>query len=175
MKIAFVDVAGNRVEGFEKAEALAQELVSDLTLVQFTSPDFLKVPASCARVLGEGADAAIVFATLTAGQWRDYGSLVLEKIIDVEIHSAKFVFTAFVFEDEWRTEGKLAIVLEDKLRGAIEMAAGMKHATSTTSESPALPEAPPAMNMFSLPTENSDSPGSGNQTPPSTGGGSSLF
>ncbi len=170
MKIAFVDLATNKVDAFEKAEALAQETVSDLVLIQFTSPDLLKVPASCARVLGEGADAAIVFATLTAGEWRDYGSLVLEKIIDVEIHSAKFVFTAFVFEDEWRTEGKLAKVLEDKLRKALEMAAGMKH-EPVQSDAPTLPQAPPAMDMFSIPTEATQSDNLA--VPPS--GGSSLF
>lgn len=172
MKIAFVDLATNKADAFEQAEAIAQETVSGLELVQFTSPDFLKVPASCARVLGEGVDAAIVFATLSASEWRDYGGLVVEKLMDVEINTGKFVFTAFIFEDEWRTEGKLAQMLGEKLRSALEKAAGMKHAPSEP-VAPGLPEPPAAMGMFSLPTEGTQTEGSGSTS--SGSGGNSLF
>ena len=176
-------MAGNKFEAFELAAGLAEEIVSDVSLVQFTSPDLYKVPASCARVLSEGSEAAIVFATLSASQAREAVPLVVEKVIDVEIHSAKFVFTAFVFEDEWRTETKLAKVAEQKIRAALEMAVGMKPSAnsagptgsnvfSSSSES-ALPEVPAGMGMFSPPPESST--GEPDSSAPPSPGGSPLF
>ena len=171
MKIAFVDVATNSFEAFELASGIAEQLLSDVYLVHFTSPDLLKIPASCARVLSEGADSAIVFAMVSASQARET-DLVHEKIIDVEIHSGKFVFTTFLFEDEWRTEGRLKQVAEQKIHAMLEMALGMKGA-AVTPPSEALPsETSPAMGMFSLPTETTpESPMEG----PSSGDSRPLF
>lgn len=177
MKIAFVDVSTNTHDVFELATQLAEQTVSDVYLVHFTSPELLKIPASCARVLNEGADAAIVFALAKANQSQSV-ALVQEKLIDVEVHSGKFVFTAFVFEDEWRTEARLKQVAQEKIGEMLEMAVGIGGGPGSTSSSTPATEtttssdATSAMGMFSLPPEQPETEPPGEST---TGDGRPLF
>jgi len=159
MKIAFVDVATNRIDAFEIATTLAESMVSDVTLVRFTSPEILKIPASCTRVLNEGASCAIVFATAKADESK-HAELVEEKIIDVEIAAGKFVFTAIIFADEWRNEEKLLQIAEKRIAEMLEMALGLHKPGENQGAQPGemnsgtdLPKSGQAMDMFTPPTD----------------------
>ena len=102
MKLAFIEVAGNKLDAFEACTALCESHVADVTLTRITAPDLLKIPVCAKRALEEGAEAALVFYTTTAEDSHAL-DLIHEKIIDVELDSRKFVFFALVFEDEWRS------------------------------------------------------------------------
>ena len=166
MKLAFIDVAGVKLDAFEACTMLCESHVADVTLSHIVAPDVLKVPVCAKRALEEGAEAVVVFYTATAEDSHAL-DLVHEKVIDVELDSRKFVFFTLVFEDEWRTPTQLQEITHERLAQSLEALFRSVHPDSGQEEAPAPQEG--AMGMFGgdgqVPEEQQppdiNSPGSG--------------
>jgi riboflavin synthase len=170
MKLAFIDVTGNKLDAYEACTQLCESHVADVTLSRITAPDLLKVPVCAKRALEEGAEAAIVFYNATAEDSHAL-DLVHEKIIDVELESRKFVFFTLVFEDEWRSPQQLAEVAQERLAQSLEALFRSVHSESSEPVEQAPVPEEGSMGMFA---QNQESEEQAPELPPS-GGGRGLF
>ncbi len=112
----------NAADVFSVAARVASERIANASLVRFTSPDVLKIPASAKKLFQDGADVVIAFLTAVEED-RDALLLVYEKIIDVEVQYGKFVFFCIVGEEEWKKREDVSRVAEEKLRVIIDLVA----------------------------------------------------
>ncbi|MEW5955491.1 MAG: hypothetical protein AB1626_03065 [Candidatus Micrarchaeota archaeon] len=120
LRIGFVDCMTNDADVFETATKAAGEVSPNVSLQRFTAPDVLKVPVCAKKLLAGGADVALAFLTLSEEDVDSF-QLLLERAIDVELATEKFVFFCVVSRDEYRTKEQLAQVAERKLRAFIDL------------------------------------------------------
>ncbi len=173
MKLAFIDVSGNKLDAFELCTQLCESHVADVTLSRVTAPDLLKVPLCAKRGLEEGAEAAIVFFNATAEDSHAL-DLVHEKIIDVELDSRKFVFFSLVFEDEWHSPKQLEQVTQERLAQTLESLFRTIH-TEATEPAEEVPSPEEGMGMFGGDTQPAEEQGGSEPESPPLGGGRGLF
>ena len=150
MKIGFLEVASNKFNGF-KAAVKEGEQQANVELVRLPAPEFLKIPVCAKKLFSEqGVDAVMCFIQASAEDDKDVLALVQEKIIDVEVDFAKFVFFCVVLDSEWRSEEQLARVAEQKIASCILEIISTVHEIEV-----AKPEARvgAGMNMFEQPGE----------------------
>lgn len=120
LKIGFVDCMTNHADVFELATKAASEVSPNVSLQRFTAPDVLKVPVCAKKLLAGGADVALAFLNLDEED-ADSFQLLLERSIDVELATEKFVFLCVVGRDEYRTEEQMMKVAERRLKAFIDL------------------------------------------------------
>lgn len=120
MRIGFVDCITNDYDVYEIAVAAATKVSSDVNLTRFTAPDILKVPVCCKKLLEAGADVGLVFLNLE-DEDLDSFHLLLEKNVDVELETGKFVFFCVVNRADYRTPEQLGDIAGKRLAAFIEL------------------------------------------------------
>ncbi len=136
MRVGFLDCKTNSKD----AHAIFSPLVdqqADVQMVRLTAPNPFKVPAACRKLFSQGVDV-IVAAVTTESDNEHEMSFLRDKVADVEIAEAKYVF--LVIEDVHVRDEQLAESLSRALRQALEY-------LPTESATPSSPSG--AMDMFS--------------------------
>jgi riboflavin synthase len=120
LKIGFVDCITNDYDVYGIAVDVAAKTASNVSLSRFTAPDILKVPVCCKKLLEAGADVGLVFLNLE-DEDADSFNLLLEKNVDVELETGKFVFFCVVNRADYRTPEQLGEIAAKKLAAFIEL------------------------------------------------------
>ena len=154
MKLGFVTLLSNKMEGSDALQALAAEQANVDVAVE-KAPALLKVPAAAKKLFyDQSVDAVLVFAQMSDEE-RDSLALVHEKIIDVEVAFGKYVFFAIVGDDEWRDDESLRIVAERRLDAALKQIIAALRDIAQPPEAPQQTEG--GLEAFSPPAENTES------------------
>lgn len=140
MRIGFVDCSANKLDAYEIVVQALESKTSDVSISRETAPGLLKVPVAVKRLFNEGVDSCLVFLTASSEETTSI-DLLHEKLIDVEVSSAKYAFLCIVFDDEWHTPSQMEEVIVRKLAQAIEEVVKMTRAPAVA------PEQPPASGM----------------------------
>ena len=120
MRIGFVDCMTNDADVFEAANNAAAEVSPNVSLQRFTAPDLLKIPVCAKKLLAAGADVALAFITVSEEDVDSF-QLLLERAIDVELATEKFVFFCAVGKDEYRTAEQMTVIAERRLKAYLDL------------------------------------------------------
>jgi len=120
LRIGFVDCMTNDADVFEAATKAAAEVSPNVSLQRFTAPDVLKVLVCAKKLLAGGADVALVFLNLSEDD-ADSFQLLLERAVDVELATEKFVFFCVVSREEYRTREQMMQLAERRLKAFVDL------------------------------------------------------
>lgn len=153
MKLGFVTLLSNKMEGSNALQALASEQ-ANIDIAVEKAPALLKVPAAAKKLFyDQSVDAVLVFVQMSDDE-RDALALVHEKIIDVEVAFGKYVFFAVVGDEEWRDDTSLQIIAEKRLDAALKQVLATLH---DIARPPEAPQSEGGLEAFTPPIENTES------------------
>ena len=113
VSFGFVDCISNDYDSFDAAQNVISKYVGH-------SVSRLKVPVCVKKMLAK-SDAVIVFINATMDEY-DALHLIVEKIIDLEVDSGKYVFYCIVDRSEYKTKETFDEVASKRLEALIDFA-----------------------------------------------------
>lgn len=136
MRVGFLDCKTNSKDAYSLFSPLADQQ-ANVQLVRLTAPNPFKVPAACRKLFAQGVDVVVAAVTTESDNEHEMGFL-RDKVADVEIQEAKYVF--LVIEDVHVRDEQLAESLSRALSQALEYLPAETRTSSVSSG---------AMDMFS--------------------------
>lgn len=119
VSFGFIDCISNDFDSFEAAQnALGKYIGHSAT--RLTAPEILKIPVCAKKMLAKN-DAVITFITATVDEF-DELHLIMEKIIDLEVESGKYVFYCILDRSEYTTKENFNVVANKRLEALIDFA-----------------------------------------------------
>lgn len=119
VSFGFVDCISNDYDSFDAAQKALSKYVGH-SVSRLTAPEILKVPV-CAKKMLAKSDAVIVFVNAAADEY-DALHLIVEKIIDLEVESGKYVFYCIVDRSEYHTKETFDEVASSRLEALMDFA-----------------------------------------------------
>ncbi len=119
VSFGFVDCISNDYDSFDAAQKALSKYVGH-SISRLTAPEILKVPVCVKKMLAK-SDAVIVFVNAAADEY-DALHLIVEKIIDLEVDSGKYVFYCIVDRSEYRTKETFDEIAGSRLEALMDFA-----------------------------------------------------
>lgn len=149
MRIGFLDCKTNSKDAYSIFSQLADRQ-ANVQITRLTAPNPFKVPAACKKLFAQGAEAIVAAVTTESDNEHEMGFL-RDKVADVEIAEAKYVF--LVLEDVNVVDDQLAESLQRALAQALEYVPVESASSSSSSGSSGS-----GMDMFSQAGEAAGGP-----------------
>lgn len=119
VSVGFVDCISNDYDSFDAAQKALSKYVGH-SISRLTAPEILKVPVCVKKMLAK-SDAVIVFVYAAADEY-DALHLIVEKIIDLEVDSGKYVFYCIVDRSEYRAKETFDEIAGSRLEALMDFA-----------------------------------------------------
>lgn len=119
VSFGFVDCISNDYDSFEAAQQALTKYVGH-SVTRLTAPEILKVPVCVKKMLAK-SDTVIVLVNAIAEEYEAL-HFIVEKIIDLEVESGKYVFYCIVDRSEYRTKETFNEVASKRLEALMDFA-----------------------------------------------------